>query len=148
MRRRATRAPPLSVRFGRWAPCARWCAVVEGETRLSDFATYDDIMEMMDDRDDSSDAEFRNPDGYCPHGVYVGGCGVDLMCGWCEDGISVTEARSIVRAERMRATRKRAECAALLLAALLSHGMGGIDAAHFAQESSHIGNPRSRYGRH
>ena len=21
---------------------------------------------------------------YCPHGVYVGGCGIDYMCGICE----------------------------------------------------------------
>jgi hypothetical protein len=26
--------------------------------------------------------------GYCPHGVYVGGCGIDWMCGKCEDGES------------------------------------------------------------
>lgn len=26
--------------------------------------------------------------GYCEHGVYVGGCGPDWMCGWCESGIS------------------------------------------------------------
>jgi hypothetical protein len=25
-------------------------------------------------------------EGYCPHGVYVGGIGVDWMCGRCEDG--------------------------------------------------------------
>ena len=24
--------------------------------------------------------------GYCPHGVYVGGIGIDWMCGRCEDG--------------------------------------------------------------
>jgi hypothetical protein len=23
---------------------------------------------------------------YCQHGVYVGGCGVDFMCGYCEMG--------------------------------------------------------------
>jgi len=28
----------------------------------------------------------RSKDGYCPHGVYVGGVGVDWMCGPCEDG--------------------------------------------------------------
>lgn len=27
-----------------------------------------------------------NRDGYCIHGVYVGGCGVDWMCGHCEMG--------------------------------------------------------------
>lgn len=25
-------------------------------------------------------------DGHCEHGVYVGGCGADYMCGACEDG--------------------------------------------------------------
>lgn len=24
--------------------------------------------------------------GYCPHGVYVGGMGIDWMCGACESG--------------------------------------------------------------
>ena len=27
-----------------------------------------------------------NRDGYCIHGVYVGGCGIDWMCGNCEMG--------------------------------------------------------------
>jgi hypothetical protein len=26
------------------------------------------------------------PDGYCPHGTYVGGCGIDWICGACELG--------------------------------------------------------------
>ena len=25
-------------------------------------------------------------DDYCKHGVYVGGCGIDWMCGKCEGG--------------------------------------------------------------
>lgn len=25
-------------------------------------------------------------EGYCFHGKYVGGCGIDWMCGWCESG--------------------------------------------------------------
>jgi hypothetical protein len=25
-------------------------------------------------------------EGYCIHGTYVGGCGIDHMCGRCEDG--------------------------------------------------------------
>lgn len=28
----------------------------------------------------------RTRAGYCRHGVYVGGCGVDWMCGRCENG--------------------------------------------------------------
>lgn len=27
-----------------------------------------------------------DPNGYCVHGVYVGGCGADYMCGHCEMG--------------------------------------------------------------
>lgn len=30
----------------------------------------------------------RDRDGYCEHGTYVGGCGPDLMCQWCESGAS------------------------------------------------------------
>ena len=26
----------------------------------------------------------RSRDGFCRHGVYVGGCGIDWMCGTCE----------------------------------------------------------------
>lgn len=26
-----------------------------------------------------------NEDGYCRHGTYVGGCGIDWMCGICEN---------------------------------------------------------------
>ncbi len=115
------------------------------------FAGYWDVYGpggMADDRDDSDDPEFRDPGGYCPHGTYVGGCGADYMCGWCEDGISGAELREINRRDRTRMTRERAEQAAKLLATLLRHGMSGIDAAHFAQESSYIGNPPARYGRH
>lgn len=35
------------------------------------------------------DGEHEVPDddpGICPHGKYVGGCGWDLMCHWCEMG--------------------------------------------------------------
>jgi hypothetical protein len=27
-------------------------------------------------------------DNYCPHGTYVGGCGIDWMCHYCESGYS------------------------------------------------------------
>lgn len=114
-----------------------------------DFATYDDIMEeLANDRDDSNDPEFRDPDGYCDHGFYVGGCGIDWMCQWCEAGISLAEAKRIVAAEKLAGIRERAFRAEKLLNALLIHGMGGIDAATFAQDSSHVGNPLGRYGRH
>lgn len=28
------------------------------------------------------------PGDVCRHGVYTGGCGVDYMCGQCEDGVA------------------------------------------------------------
>lgn len=31
-------------------------------------------------------SELAESYGYCEHGVYVGGCGADYMCGWCESG--------------------------------------------------------------
>ena len=123
-------------------------------TFLPGLATYDDVYGaygMADDRDDTYDAEFRDPEGYCPHGRYVGGCGADLMCGYCEDGISRTEAIRMERAERLRATRDRADKAAAFLNKLLTkHGVevGGMLIAHLVQESSHVANPYSRYGRH
>ena len=114
-----------------------------------DFMTYDDIMEdLANDRNDEYDAEFRDPDGYCPHGQYVGGCGADLMCQWCEDGISPAEVREIYSARHTREVREKAERAERLLNNLLKiRECGGIDAAHFTEQSSNINNPASRYGR-
>lgn len=34
------------------------------------------------------DAEIWAQDGHCKHGVYVGGCGADYMCGMCESGVT------------------------------------------------------------
>jgi hypothetical protein len=47
---------------------------------------YDELMREMDDRDDHNDPQYRRADGYCKHGVYVGGCMEDFMCGRCEMG--------------------------------------------------------------
>lgn len=33
-------------------------------------------------------------DGYCEHGKWVGGCGPDIMCHWCESGVSVEDLPS------------------------------------------------------
>lgn len=41
-------------------------------------------------------------DGYCAHGVYVGGCGIDWMCGYCEDGVSADEYAAIMAAQAKR----------------------------------------------
>lgn len=89
--------------------------------------------------------------GYCEHGQYVGGCGVDWMCTWCESGVSLAEAQRIVRNERTAAVRERAAQAERVLALLLSrHGadVGGSFCADMATRSSYIMNPLSRYGRH
>ena len=32
-----------------------------------------------------------NREGYCEHGVYVGGCGIEWMCGHCENGVTAEE---------------------------------------------------------
>jgi hypothetical protein len=35
---------------------------------------------------------------YCPHGTFIGSWwGLDYLCGWCEDGISVAEMHTILR---------------------------------------------------
>jgi hypothetical protein len=37
----------------------------------------------------------QDEQGYCEHGKYVGGCGIDWMCGYCEDGISWEDFQAI-----------------------------------------------------
>lgn len=49
----------------------------------------------------SSDGRKRS-DGYCEHGVYVGGCGIDWMCGYCETGDVKPEPRHITRHDDRR----------------------------------------------
>lgn len=46
-------------------------------------------MSEYDDDFDQAAAEGprKRWDGRCEHGVYVGGCGADLMCGACEAGV-------------------------------------------------------------
>jgi hypothetical protein len=123
------------------------------------FATYDDYLSMADDRDDRDDIPSHgDASDYCPHGMYVGGCGIDRMCPWCEDGTSVSEARRIVARERLVKIRERADNAARALNTLLKarhvdddgtvHIVKGSDAQYLAQQTSYIGNPLSRYGRH
>lgn len=48
-------------------------------------------------------------DGYCEHGKYVGGCGWDIICGYCEDGISAAEVAAHQRAEQRRSARNLVE---------------------------------------
>lgn len=121
-----------------------------GKRDMSDeFATYQEYQEMLDDRDDRDDIP-QNPDesDLCPHGKYVGGCGIDHMCYWCEMGISAEEAQEIYNQRKLDKVRSNADNAAFLLANLLQYGVTGMKAARFTQDSTFVGNPLTRYGRH
>lgn len=48
------------------------------------------------------DMYWRHKSGYCEHGVYVGGCGIDWMCGRCESG-----EEPLTKAERKKYNRQR-----------------------------------------
>lgn len=48
------------------------------------------------------DSLWRQQAGYCEHGVYVGGCGIDWMCGRCESG-----EEPLSKAERKKYNRTR-----------------------------------------
>lgn len=101
-----------------------------------------------DDRDDRPTQSYYDGD-HCEHGKYVGGCGIDWMCEWCDLGISASEAKRIVTAEKTRRTRVRADNAARVLNDLLKiRECTGTFAAEMAERSSYIGNPLTRYGRH
>jgi hypothetical protein len=53
------------------------------------------------------DAVNDEPYPYCVHGTYVGGCGVDWMCGACESGYEITpEERAVHEAAIRRWHRK------------------------------------------
>jgi hypothetical protein len=114
-----------------------------------DYMTIEDLAfeDDRDDRDDRPTQSYYDGD-HCEHGVYVGGCGIDWVCQWCEDGVSAAEVKRIYAARQLREVRERADRAALMLAKLLEAGMGGVDAAYLTQRSSYIGNPLTRYGRH
>ena len=46
---------------------------------------------------------------YCPHGAYVGGCGIDYMCHYCEMGdepSTIAECRSYIAAIQARAVAR------------------------------------------
>lgn len=48
-------------------------------------------------------------DGYCEHGTYVGGCGIDWMCEWCESGTNSSDYAAWMNGQ----TRQRTASAAL-----------------------------------
>lgn len=119
-------------------------------SRYSDYYDFEDIMSDMDDRDDRDDRPTQSYyDGdHCEHGQYVGGCGIDWMCSWCEMGVSAKEAREIITQRQTSDIRRKAEQAAKLLNDLLKiPECGGIFAAEMTERSSNVNNPESRYGR-
>jgi hypothetical protein len=63
-------------------------------------------MTMIDDDyrpGDEFDWDQSRDDQHCQHGTFIGSWwGPDLMCQWCEDGISVAEMRAYYRRERER----------------------------------------------
>lgn len=53
------------------------------------------------DWDQSDDSQ------HCEHGTFIGSWwGPDLLCGYCEEGISMAELREIRKAERRRQIQK------------------------------------------
>jgi hypothetical protein len=63
-------------------------------------------MTMIDDdytEGDQYDWDRNDSSQYCQHGKFIGSWwGPDILCGWCEDGISVEEMRASLRAQRDR----------------------------------------------
>lgn len=52
-------------------------------------ALFEGLVSLLYEENDRQSDEARKTlgDGFCRHGVYVGGCGIDWMCGACEAGI-------------------------------------------------------------
>ena len=91
-------------RFGmRWRERSIYPGIYDNVARLRDWLrnpTGDDHAPVSVDVDadeiisalsmilahDQGERDARAPEGYCRHGVYVGGCGIDWMCGACEAG--------------------------------------------------------------
>lgn len=65
------------IEQARLAPAGSWRA-----------ETLDEVADMVCELIAEENAEILRglPEGHCVHGVYVGGCGIDWMCGACEDG--------------------------------------------------------------
>jgi hypothetical protein len=71
-------------------------------------------------------------ENYCDHGNYVGGCGIDWMCHWCEEGISQTERLQIEKDWTLSRLRARCERIQRFLTLALSLNINGIEAADMA----------------
>jgi hypothetical protein len=48
-----------------------------------------------------------NEKGYCEHGNFVGGMGIDWMCPYCEAGVSLKDHLRMVKQERRERQRRQ-----------------------------------------
>lgn len=62
---------------------------------------------MPYDIDGEVPAHMVRDENVCEHGTYIGGCGIDHICGWCESGVSQAERVEIEQAELIRSAAKR-----------------------------------------
>ena len=73
-----------------------WRAEADVEVSAAFDAAMSERARDEDDEDEQPEA------GYCKHGVYVGGCGIDWMCGDCEAGTTDAEIEQRERANAVR----------------------------------------------
>jgi hypothetical protein len=72
--------------------------------------------------------------GFCEHDTYVGGCGIDWMCQWCEDGISQAERLEIEAQNRLWDIRAKSWRQQMYLALALRNGISGMEAQRIAAQ--------------
>ena len=70
-------------------------------------------MTLLDDdytESDRWDWDQSDDSQYCQHGTFIGSWwGPDILCGWCEDGISYVSMRRALKAQARRALAREAE---------------------------------------
>ena len=92
------------------------------------------------------DWDRSDPRQHCEHGTFIGSWwGPDLMCGWCEDGISAEDPkfkyerfwfRNTLRKERRRALREFYDyCSDKLAPSWMVFAMHGLDDQYRVRKS-------------
>lgn len=57
---------------------------------------------------DEWDWDFSDESQYCVHGRFIGSWwGPDVLCGYCEDGVSLEEYQAMIRLQELRRERER-----------------------------------------
>ena len=67
---------------------------------------------MFDDYTDADryDWDYNDSNQYCVHGKFIGSwAGPDILCQWCEDGISIAEMNAILTIQRIRTVMRSIE---------------------------------------